>query len=343
MISKTILHIGSHKTGSTYLQQYLHDNRDALLLYGIHYPQLAENPYIQQHSALALALRAGDRTAALDAVGKVAEEARGVDADTLLLSGEEFFFSTADEIALLKQVLSHQLGCSFRVIVYIRNTYDYVRSQLNHHLRFENYPFSETMFLGRVIAYQPADVIRRWEAAFGDDAVQVFSYDEHKRVLLDHFLRLIGMPRVAEPNVSREAANPSIDFLSALVVNQLLYDKSADLKHRVYWKIVAQGGECDDVRFPSELAVIESIVAQMALDYGHPKLQAIAPYVAGRGNRRLTSGRETEAVSRLVSTLDVLSTMLDELHPLRRGPGQVMETEIDTVSAELTGAGDGRL
>lgn len=311
-VSKVILHIGSHKTGSTFLQNYAYDNHEALLGHGVYYPQLADAAEVQQHSALALLLRAENKQPAVEALERLAAEAAGVDADTLLVSGEEFFFATDDEVTLLRDTLRRRLDCRFRVLIYIRNTYDYVRSVLNQHLRFESHPLSERELVGFLDVYRPTEIIRRWEAAFGADAVEVYSYDQHRPRLLDHFLDLLGVPRLGDPSTIRKLdTNPSIDFLTAFVLNQLLFDKSARLKHQIYSEIVTKTDSRDDLHYGSQIAMIRSAVHRLQLDLTHPKLVPLGPYITRVPDRSQSMGHEKETIWRLLQALDLLLTKLE--------------------------------
>ncbi len=55
---KLILHIGTHKTGTTALQQFLYANREPLVGHGFHY---ATPPHVQEANLIANALKVGKR------------------------------------------------------------------------------------------------------------------------------------------------------------------------------------------------------------------------------------------------------------------------------------------
>ena len=83
---KLILHIGTHKTGTTALQQFLHANREALAARGFHY---ATPPHGLQHSNLvANALNGGESRSVQAFLTKHADMARRHGAHTLLVSAE---------------------------------------------------------------------------------------------------------------------------------------------------------------------------------------------------------------------------------------------------------------
>ena len=86
---KLILHIGTHKTGTTALQQFLHANRRALAARGFHY---ATPPHGPQHSnVVSNALTAGESLSVEAFLTRHTEMARRHGANTLLVSAENFY------------------------------------------------------------------------------------------------------------------------------------------------------------------------------------------------------------------------------------------------------------
>ena len=86
---RLILHIGTHKTGTTALQQFFHANRRRLAVRGCHY---ATPPHGLQHSNLAAnALNGGENRSVQAFLTKHTEMARRHGAHTLLASAENFY------------------------------------------------------------------------------------------------------------------------------------------------------------------------------------------------------------------------------------------------------------
>jgi len=315
---RVILHIGSHKTGTSFLQQHLHFNSEALLDSGIYYPQLRATPYAQQHSSLAIALRSSDKSAALGMLTEICDKAEDRQAHTLLLSGEAFFFATQEEVNTLRHALEERGNCEFRILVYLRNTYDYVRSQLNQHLRFGDYPFTENEFTKRLGIYRPDEIIQCWESVFGEENVGVFSYDEHKEGLLDHFTEVAGVPRLQDCPHAAETLNPSVDFLCALIMNQLLFARDSSLKASVYSQLIANRDAPADLLYPSEAAMIESVLEQLAITLNHPKLRQIENYLRGTPTVCSSSGSDTTSIERLMMTSRIIQSVLERDSATRR-------------------------
>lgn len=86
---KLIIHIGTHKTGTTALQQFLHANRGLLARCGFHY---ATPPHGLQHSNfVANALNGGESRSVRAFLTKHTEIARRHGAHTILMSAENFY------------------------------------------------------------------------------------------------------------------------------------------------------------------------------------------------------------------------------------------------------------
>ncbi|QYX56870.1 hypothetical protein K1T73_00155 [Roseovarius sp. SCSIO 43702] len=89
-MARLVLHIGTHKTGTTTVQNALHANREALAAHGVLYPDLS--PHTGHHGFLTdwIALPAAYRKLGGGKAGlaRIADELRGTDT-CLLLSSEE--------------------------------------------------------------------------------------------------------------------------------------------------------------------------------------------------------------------------------------------------------------
>jgi hypothetical protein len=86
---KLILHIGTHKTGTTALQQFLYENRELLAARGFHY---ATPPHgLQEANLVANALNVGQSNIVQAFLGKQINLARQAGAQTILGSAENFY------------------------------------------------------------------------------------------------------------------------------------------------------------------------------------------------------------------------------------------------------------
>ena len=86
---KLLLHIGTHKTGTTALQQFLYANRALLAVFGFYY---ATPPHrLQEVNVIADALNAGNTDVVRTFFAKQLDLAERSGVDTILASAENFY------------------------------------------------------------------------------------------------------------------------------------------------------------------------------------------------------------------------------------------------------------
>jgi hypothetical protein len=165
-MTKLILHIGIHRTGTTGLQRNLSGNRERLKALDIAYPFEQTN-----HQDLAWAIHRGDLTGA-DMVEKLQPYA---DCAKIVLSGEDFCIHRS--LAWLDP-LKH--AHDVEAVIYLRRQDHWIMSWYNQHVKW---PFSRRHslmtpqeFLASVEDFYWIDfneTVSRWEDALGKDRVHV--------------------------------------------------------------------------------------------------------------------------------------------------------------------------
>jgi hypothetical protein len=124
-----ILHIGTHKTGSTALQSFLFANRQQLLAQGVLYPitGLANNA----HHTVAWTVKADnvEKTTAL--FSEIEKEAASSGVENILLSSEEFEFIRNPY--KLQRFFLHRP--KIKVVLFIRRPDFYLESEYNQHVK----------------------------------------------------------------------------------------------------------------------------------------------------------------------------------------------------------------
>lgn len=202
---KIVIHIGTHKTGTSSLQSFCSDNREALLRHGVLYPKLPNRSKSFNFLAAHLAFGRLDETRRF--FDKAIQTAQRANVETILVIGESFYAMTAffyrlyerpcgdywerEEqcVAALRTCLSNNVDFAF---------YGYVRRQ-NHFLEslynqcVKHWPgfdgdiedflqrMNETMDYSRHIEI--------WENVFGIEAVHICSYEPVSDVLFEHFMK----------------------------------------------------------------------------------------------------------------------------------------------------------
>ncbi len=209
-LMKIHLHIGTHKTGTTSIQAFAHENADLLLRHGVYWPDpirlLARK---QQHVVLRRLLQHGDIGTASRFVSEALKDADAAGAHTLLISSEGFSNAQEDEIAqLLKMFEGHEVW----LVAYFRNIYGYARSAFLQHMKYASKrpPLSLTVSaIQRNLDYDA--LLARWRRLLPEAALDIRSYDREKANLVPAFFARLGVPHNEVRARLHEERNRSID------------------------------------------------------------------------------------------------------------------------------------
>jgi hypothetical protein len=220
-MSALVLHIGTHKTGTTALQQTLAAARGRLTAQGLIYPEL--HPRESGHHRLVTPWidLANRRYADPPAVGlwrRLAERRAG-GRDTVVLSSEEFSRARPQSVDFA-ELAGFVAGFGRRTVVcYLRNQADYIQSiylqvlKRGRSIGFDRFVaagiaerFAGGMFLDYAALYAQV------RAGFAPEEIRFLSYEEaarHPGGIACHFLATIGstttLPAVRRSNVSPSA------------------------------------------------------------------------------------------------------------------------------------------
>jgi hypothetical protein len=210
---RSIVHIGTHKTGTTSIQQFLSDNRAHCAERRIAY---YEGRHLRgNHVELHVAAMRDDRLSPYkiqtgltvderyrEVVRAEVAEFRKEATGTAVFSAEGLsFLRYADEVAWLKACLPS----GTEVVVYLRNKDDYRKS---HEAELASKPHTRDYLDPDSVFYLGPDSylldyharLAPWRAVFGHENIHVFDYDEETRKagsVLPSFLRFIGLEETA--------------------------------------------------------------------------------------------------------------------------------------------------
>jgi hypothetical protein len=189
---RLILHIGTHKTGTTAVQRFLVANRPVLTQHGIHYASPAATP---DSNVVANAIATGDTTSARAFFEQHIDAARRDGAHTVVVSAENFYSMTVVAAALagrlpedaasqepalvgrLQSVLPAEIT-STQVVCYFRRPDRLAESLYNQRIKYEN--FDETFdrylqLVGPMFAYH--QIATAWADVFGADSCTFRIYE----------------------------------------------------------------------------------------------------------------------------------------------------------------------
>jgi hypothetical protein len=244
-----LLHIGPPKTGSTAIQQTLHEARETLATHGVLYPGIRRRARSASSAVLGTGPAVGRERPQIEQWRALVAEMRQTDLPLVCLSHENF--SRADDAAV-DRILG-DLGTDRTHVVYVARRLDKVlpshwQEQVKawRALSYDEYlhrMLDEPPF-GRTI-WPPHDVsavVGRWAARVGHDRVTIVVADEQDRGLIAHtFETMLGLPGgILTPSTRR--TNTSLSYTEAEALRALnRMAREQQWTPREYWKVVQAG------------------------------------------------------------------------------------------------------
>lgn len=248
---RLILHVGTHKTGTSSIQAFLEANREGLRAAGYHYPRCC-SVFGGNHSPLCDAMIPDpddDRWRGLPGWEDFVAECRAAGAPAVLVSGEIFGVRLRDrERARTVREMFATLFEEVTVVIYLRRQDDYVRSMYIEALK---HGFHRRALIGRNfeetalnIAGAHADylpLIRVLEEFFGRERLRIRVFEKgqlHPAGLIADFLETCGIPAAGldRPIPADVNVSPGRKVITAMDLAREVYDRvhgaAAGRKHR---------------------------------------------------------------------------------------------------------------
>lgn len=207
------MHIGSHKAGSTSIQEFCRRNPGTLTAAGIHYPAGAFPRYPAQHSELKDLVQHDRMVEVRDFFAKASAAATAQGAGTVFLSGEDLC-ALGPGLAHRLHVAAAATFADIAVVLVLRNKRDYLYSSFKHHL-LHGQVTAEHDFVTRQM-FSPRRTVDAWRGLKGV-AVDVLSFDAMRGDFLAAFFRAVFGMAVQSPI----RANLSLDYLTLQMLNAL--------------------------------------------------------------------------------------------------------------------------
>lgn len=236
------VHIGTHKTGSTSLQQLCDRAASQLREDGVLYPKAGRpNSHPWAHHILAWSVQQERGFNNLEGWEKVAREIRKSGAARVLISSEGFVRCSVSDIKKIKCLLPN---AKVKAIVYLRNPVDYVISLYKEKItgKGEARSFKKFSRNKKRMCNYPA-LIDSWKKGLKEPVIVRSFEDQSEGGLEKDFLQILDVKPNTYSRYIREPANISIStdrIVTIRWINRLQkYDWTPnDILHRVKRNII---------------------------------------------------------------------------------------------------------
>lgn len=172
---KVIIHIGSHKTGTSFLQQFLFENRYLLKSHNILYPEsiLSGN----NHGVFANLFKQPDKEQCKHNLEKLQKEINKFKPNILLISSECFLEgkAIASHFKALFQIPYNEI----KIVCYLRPQFDWFTSLYNEIIRDPFRRFTGNVKDSREFlcqSYDYTNLIAPWVQAYSNDSIHILPY-----------------------------------------------------------------------------------------------------------------------------------------------------------------------
>lgn len=183
VMSQIILHIGTHKTGTTSIQKYLSSLREELLACGILYPtkgRLRTDPNAPSgHHLLAWSIRSKNGFYGDKYWLEVLREIDSLNHNVAVLSSEDFENCSGEQVEKIRHYLE---GRSVKIIVYVRNQFDFTVSRYKQNVKTGNCNLSFRSYLEKTLSRcDYGRLVAPWIRCFGEDHVEVAVFERARQ------------------------------------------------------------------------------------------------------------------------------------------------------------------
>lgn len=205
-----LIHFGTHKTGSTSLQQFCARAADQLKDDGILYPKSGRADALPWgHHVLAWSVQKERGFVDLEGWEEVAAEIRESSASKVLISSEGFSRCSRLQVERIKSLLPN---VKIKGVVYLRNPIEYMISLYKQHITGKSETRSFESFAKDMICKcdYPA-MVKRWERGLGQSViVRSFNESVERGRLESDFLQVLGVTLEDYEAYITEPANISL-------------------------------------------------------------------------------------------------------------------------------------
>ena len=233
-VRQVIIHGGQHKTGSSFVQNTLFDNRDLLAQHGVLFPEsgLHHRSPAAGRRHLGLRMSVAQQGRSSFALARLLDELEQSTCDLAVISYEGIYTPDFD-LSVLADALAPYEPI---LLAYLRNPVDYVESKYREWVRLNAYSAEIDDFYAEHGANVDYTTTARLAAeAFGRDRVVIRSIGmlADRSSLVADVLGVGGVAEIPEGIVLSTADNPSSETdytLTKLIANQMFHAGDVDAR-----------------------------------------------------------------------------------------------------------------
>jgi hypothetical protein len=187
-MKQVFLHIGTHKTGTTSLQFFMHKNRQRLVELGYLYPSQS-----QTHQNLAFTLmndpRANYQTETWE---ETISEIDSKNSDKIIISSEAFLES--GKLEFIELVAEKLKKYQTKIIIYLRRQDQKIESNYNQNLKTGVFIGSADSYIQKTGTPNYLKIINDWSQFFGKENIIVRPLEKQQtpNIYVD-FLKIVGI------------------------------------------------------------------------------------------------------------------------------------------------------
>ncbi len=231
-MTRLVLHIGTEKTGTTSIQHFMSQNRQALLGQGVLYPHIGQRK--DAHFDLVNALHPLDNNGkymeflapvndtSLHLWDKLAQCIKAHPNKTIVLSAEHFSSRLREKALAFMRDFFKQQDIEPEIVIYLRPQADYIESSYSTEIKAGSpkvFPKVMEQYQSQPLRYDYKKLIDLWSEFFGKKALKLIPY-EKSSIGDDIRLSFLGMLGVTDSSsfdfsqekLNEKWSNPMLEF-----------------------------------------------------------------------------------------------------------------------------------
>jgi hypothetical protein len=221
-MKQVFLHIGTHKTGTTSLQFFMHKNRQRLVELGYLYPSQS-----QAHQNLAFTLMSDPRANyQADTWEETISEIENKGLNKIIISSEAFLES--GKLEFIEQVAEKLKKYQTKIIIYLRRQDKKIESNYNQNLKTGVFVGSADSYIQVTGTPNYLKIINEWSQFFGKENIIVRPLEKQQipDIYVD-FFKIVGIDSMEGFQLSEDCnIKPNLAQITALsFINQQIAAK----------------------------------------------------------------------------------------------------------------------